>query len=107
MIRAANGAAALDAASREERIDLLLTDTVMPGGMSGRRLARELRALRPGLHVLYMSGYSDELAAADNVKTADAEIVAKPYDRASLSAAVRRALHPADRLTAAESTAES
>ena len=107
VIRAANGAAALDAASREERIDLLLTDTVMPGGMSGRRLARELRALRPGLHVLYMSGYSDELAAADNVKTADAEIVAKPYDRASLSAAVRRALHPADRLTAAESTAES
>jgi signal transduction histidine kinase/ActR/RegA family two-component response regulator len=107
VIRASNGAAALDVASREERIDLLLTDTVMPGGMSGRRLARELRALRPGLRVLYMSGYSDEFVAADNLKTADAEILPKPYDRGSLSTAVRRALNPADRLSEAESMTSS
>jgi signal transduction histidine kinase/DNA-binding NarL/FixJ family response regulator len=104
VLRASNGAAAIDAASREPRIDLLLADIVMPGGMSGRRLARELRAQRPGLRVVYMSGYSEELTAAEGVKTTDAEILPKPYDRSMLSGAVQRALRSIDRLCAADAS---
>ena len=94
VIRASTGAEALDIASREPRIDLLLSDIVMPGGMNGRRLAKELRALRPSLPVLFVSGYSDDAVDAD-VDAVDAPIVAKPYDRARLAAAVRDALRAA------------
>jgi signal transduction histidine kinase/ActR/RegA family two-component response regulator len=90
-IGAENGAAALAVARRLEQIDLLLTDIVMPGGMSGRQLAGELRVRHPGLPVVYMSGYSDP--TADRADTlADAEVIAKPYERARLATALHKAL---------------
>jgi len=93
VVGASNGPAAIDAANREPRIDVLLTDMVMPGGMTGRQLAAELRALRPGLPVLYMSGYSDDIDRDRGV--AGSEVVAKPYDRPRLAAALRDALRAA------------
>jgi signal transduction histidine kinase/ActR/RegA family two-component response regulator len=89
VISAENGAAALNLASGIEQIDLLLTDMVMPGGMNGQQLAAELRTRHPGLPVVYMSGYSGDAADRGGL---DAEVIAKPYDRARLASALREAL---------------
>jgi CheY-like chemotaxis protein len=72
-------------------VDLLLTDIVMPGGMSGRELAARLRKAQPGLKVILSSGYSREIAA----QTGDFPAwlcLPKPYDPATLALTVRRCL---------------
>jgi len=91
VIPASNGPAALEAARDEPRVDLLLSDVVMSGGMSGLQLAKDLRIVRPAIPVLFMSGYSDDIvdAAGDDV---DAPVITKPYDRRRLATAVRTAI---------------
>src|SRR5687768_6142583 len=90
VIAAQSGEEALKAASTHDgAIHLLLTDVVMPG-MTGPELAKRLRALRPGLHVLLMSGYAADVVTSDDLK--DAALVAKPFSPASLTRAVRNAL---------------
>jgi CheY-like chemotaxis protein len=70
VVSAANGDEALALGARyERRIDLLLTDVVMPQ-MSGRRLAERFGELRPGLSVLYMSGYTDHALENHGVRRA-------------------------------------
>ncbi|HSL21939.1 MAG TPA: ATP-binding protein [Vicinamibacterales bacterium] len=59
VLEAPDATAALQAAATQHRIDLLLTDIVMPGG-NGNELAERLQGERPGLKVIYMSGFSDE-----------------------------------------------
>jgi PAS domain S-box-containing protein len=72
------------------RFDLLLTDVVMPGGMTGYELAAEVERVRPGTRVLFTSGYT-ELAAplADAPRGA---LLSKPYRRVDLDRAIRTAL---------------
>jgi PAS domain S-box-containing protein len=72
-------------------IDLLLTDVVMPL-MSGPDLARQLGARRPGLTVLYMSGYSDEAINHRGVLDAGVQLLAKPLTPEQLLKAVAQAL---------------
>ena len=60
-------------------IDLLLTDVVMPGGVTGVDLANRLVATRPQLEVLYMSGYSEEAAVRFGVPRGEARFLAKPF----------------------------
>jgi CheY-like chemotaxis protein len=91
VIPAGDGAAALEAARQAPRIDLLLTDIVMSGGISGRQLAKELRTARPTVPVLFMSGYSDDVVDSTNGDV-DAPVIAKPYDRGRLATAIRTAL---------------
>jgi two-component system cell cycle sensor histidine kinase/response regulator CckA len=76
-ISAAGGSEALDLDTRS-RCQLLLTDVVMPG-MSGRRLAELLRRRRPGLPVLYMSGYSDGLRETEPIEVQDIGFIEKPF----------------------------
>lgn len=83
-------AALRDVADRIGTIDLLLTDMVMPG-MSGRELVKQLRALRPDLRVVYMTGYSDELAARRE-EALEGPILGKPFTREPLLALVARGL---------------
>ena len=91
VLAAVNGVDALDVASRfGGRIDLLLTDIVMPQ-MSGTDLARRLAAIRPELRVLYMSGYSDE-ALAPHVNGAEIALRQKPFAPEVLALRVRQAL---------------
>jgi CheY-like chemotaxis protein len=90
ILQATGPAAALEVASHwSGPIDLLLTDMVMPD-MSGDELARELRRLRPGLRVVYMTGYSGELDAAS--LRIDGPVIQKPFTRDSLLAAIDAAL---------------
>jgi two-component system, cell cycle sensor histidine kinase and response regulator CckA len=72
-------------------IHLLLTDVVMPG-MGGKQLATRLLELRPGLHVLYMSGYTDDVINNRGVLREDTLLLPKPFTRAALLRRVREAL---------------
>ena len=78
-----------------ERIHLLLTDVVMPG-LSGPELATRLTAERPGLAVLYVSGYAPDSAALADALRSGAAFLPKPYNPADLAREVRATL---DRLT--------
>jgi CheY-like chemotaxis protein len=101
VISAPSGEAALQvAAAHDGTIHLLLTDVVMPG-MKGPELARRLRAVRPALRVLLMSGYAADVVTADDLK--DAAMVPKPFSPASLTRAVRDALdHPVSSVHASQ-----
>jgi PAS domain S-box-containing protein len=99
-ILSGNGYAVMTAPTGEEalgicrdhsqHLDLLLTDVIMPG-MQGTRLAEEATALRPGLTVLYMSGYSHEVLAPDALKETPLHgFIEKPFSAAGLLKAVRR-----------------
>jgi PAS domain S-box-containing protein len=72
-------------------IDLLVTDVVMPG-MTGCELADRLVARRPGLKVLYMSGYSGEAIVAEGALDAGTDYLAKPFTPEQLTGKVRGAL---------------
>jgi len=95
VLSAANADEALKiAAAHEGPIDLLLTDVIMPG-MNGRQLAERLLAERPGLRVLYMSGYTDDSLVQHVVLNTDASYLQKPFDAETLSRKVRQAFEVA------------
>lgn len=72
-------------------IELLLTDVVMPG-MSGPELVQLLRARQPGLKVLFMSGYSRNVAHGTVLLDDDAPLLAKPFTIGDLHASIGAAL---------------
>ena len=73
------------------QVDLLLTDMVMPGGMTGGELATELKKRKPGLKVIYASGYSSVLAGKDFSK-GDNIFMAKPYQPDQVARLIRNTL---------------
>jgi nitrogen-specific signal transduction histidine kinase len=92
VIEAASGADALSAAERELRpIHLLLTDVVMPD-LGGRDLADEVRQRRPGVKVLYMSGYTDDAVLRHGVSRASDPFLQKPFTLTALARIVRQVL---------------
>jgi CheY-like chemotaxis protein len=91
VLASASGSAALALAERHaETIALLVSDVTMPG-MEGPELARRLTAIRPGLRVLLLSGYSHDPAFLD----AGSDFLQKPFRPSALVAKVRRILDPA------------
>jgi len=102
----ANGALAL-AADRGARVDLLLTDVVMPG-LSGRALAERLLAERPGLRVLFMSGYTDDAIGLHGVLEPGTNFLQKPFAGETLVRKVREILDASpQQLRSASQTASS
>jgi two-component system, cell cycle sensor histidine kinase and response regulator CckA len=94
VIEAGSGDGALKCAGAHPGvIDLLLTDVVMPR-MSGRELADHLARLRPGLKVMFMSGYTDDAVVRYGVLASSAAFIQKPYGPESLLAKVREVLKP-------------
>jgi PAS domain S-box-containing protein len=91
VLAVADGEDALRIAAATPRIDLLLTDVVMPG-MSGTRLADHLRAARPALPVLYMSGFSRDLP--ESLAPPPGTLLQKPFTPERLAARVGEALVP-------------
>jgi two-component system, cell cycle sensor histidine kinase and response regulator CckA len=89
VLQAPGGEAALEIATAHQgAIDLVITDMVMPG-MSGQELARQMRKLREGIRVIYMSGYSEHAAGEAAKFDASAVILTKPFSRTVLLRAVR------------------
>jgi CheY-like chemotaxis protein len=64
----------------------------MPGGMSGRDLAEEVRKLRPGIKVLYTSGYTDNAIVHQGRLDPGVLLLSKPYRKSQLATMIRRAL---------------
>ena len=92
VIEAGTGEQALAVSEQHrERIDLVLTDLVMPG-MTGRELSAWLEKVRPGTRVLFTSGYTDGAILRQDVLDQSAHFVAKPYAKADLLRKVREAL---------------
>ena len=84
---AADGAAGLRIL-RDEPVDLLLTDIGLPG-MNGRQLADQARELRPGLKILFMTGYAETAANAEGFLQSGMDMITKPFDLGHLSQRVR------------------
>ena len=92
VLEADGGAEALAvAAAHPGEIDILVSDVVMPG-MTGPQLARELRALRPLVKVLYMTGYATEAQMGAAVAGENVHQLSKPFTPAALAAKVREVL---------------
>lgn len=79
-------------AENQDRIALLLTDLIMPGGVDGRELAARLQSQKPGLKVLFTSGYSVEIAGRELLLNAGQNFVQKPCPPDLLAQAVRNCL---------------
>ena len=89
ILEAEDGAAALQiAAGHKDKIDLLLTDVVMPG-MNGRELATQITAQRPDVRVLYMSGYTENAIGHDGLLDAGITLLQKPFSLPTLKDRVR------------------
>ena len=92
VLEADRGRAALDIARRHKGIiDLLLTDVIMPD-TNGRKLADTLRSVRPGLRVLYMSGYPDGAIASHGMLEEGVAYLAKPFTTEAVTRKVREVL---------------
>jgi CheY-like chemotaxis protein len=78
-------------ANPSEEIDLMLTDVVMPD-MGGRELAQNAELLRPGLRIVYMSGYTDEAVVRQGVLERGVHYIQKPFSPDALARLVRRVL---------------
>ncbi len=89
VLAARDAAEALDRLRSDERVDILFSDVVMPGGMNGVQLAVEAGRLRPGLRVLLTSGYTDEALAGQHSVPANVPILTKPYRREELAERLR------------------
>jgi PAS domain S-box-containing protein len=72
--------------------DLLFTDMIMPGGLTGRQLADEMNRRRPGMKVLYTSGYTEDAILHHGRLDPGVLLLSKPYRKSQLSSMVRRAL---------------
>jgi CheY-like chemotaxis protein len=91
VLRAASGDEALGILTKDDAIDLLFTDIVMPGRLDGFALAKTAVAFRPELKVLYTTGYAHHLQPKD-LDSADARILPKPYRPSQLRAEIERLL---------------
>ena len=92
-VAAADGPAAMAVIEKGQPFDLLFTDVIMPGGMSGRQLAEAAAKRRPGIKVLYTSGYTDNAIVHQGRLDPGVLLLTKPYRKSQLANMIRRALH--------------
>jgi len=100
VLQAGNGLEAVGIAGRHfGSIDLLITDVVMPR-LAGPELARKLQGLRPGMQVLYMSGYNDSRLVNRGVAEAKVQLLVKPFTHDQLLAIVSELTSPESQVPA-------
>ena len=88
-IEAADGAAGLKVLQSEVRIDLLVTDVGLPGGMNGRQVADAARTARPELKVLFITGYAENAVLSDGHLEPGMHVMTKPFAMKALASRIR------------------
>jgi len=91
-LHAGNGVTALQVAVRNDDIDLLVTDVIMPGGMNGMELAHEFRKVNPKAKIIYSSGFPANALAERSGSAVDGPVLRKPYRRAEFATIVHGAM---------------
>ena len=92
VIPARDATEAMRASETAPRIDLLFTDVVLPGGTNGRMLAEHLTARRPGLPVLFATGYTNNAIVHQGRLDPGVNLLTKPYTRDDLARKIRQIL---------------
>jgi CheY-like chemotaxis protein len=95
VLLAQSGSEALAILESGTKVDLLFTDVVMPGTISGRQLAERAIEIVPTLKVLFTSGYPENAIVHNGRLDAGVELISKPYRREQLAAKVQRVLNSA------------
>jgi PAS domain S-box-containing protein len=98
VLQAEDGPSGLQVLDSNARVDLLITDVGLPGGLNGRQVADAARARRPGLKVLFITGYADNAVVGAGRLESGMQIMTKPFDMSALAVRVR------DMLTVAEAS---
>jgi PAS domain S-box-containing protein len=88
-IEAADGTSGLNVLQSNARIDLLITDVGLPGGMNGRQIADVARVHRPGLKVLFITGYAENAVVRNGFLEAGMQIMVKPFTMEALAARIQ------------------
>ena len=89
-IEAEDGASGLRVLESGARVDLLVTDVGLPGGMNGRQVADAARVLRPGLRVLFITGYAENAVVGNGHLEPGMEVLTKPFAIDDLADRIRR-----------------
>ena len=93
-LEAADGAGGLALLSSDARIDLLVTDVGLPGGMNGRQLADAARVARPDLKVLFITGYAETALSGEGKLGPGMALLTKPFPVETLAARIRGMIGP-------------
>ena len=96
-VEAGEGASALKMLQSDARIDLLITDVGLPGGMNGRQLADAARTHRPDLKVLFITGYAENAVVGNGQLEPGMEVMTKPFEMAALSERIESLIVGADK----------
>jgi PAS domain S-box-containing protein len=88
-IEAPDGASGLRALQSDVRIDLLVTDVGLPGGMNGRQVADAARAIRPELKVLFITGFAENAVVGNGHLDKGMEVLTKPFEMSELANKIR------------------
>ncbi len=88
-IEAEDGAAGLRVLRSDTRIDLLITDVGLPGGLNGRQVADAARAVRPGLRVLFITGYAENAVVGNGLLEPGMQVLTKPFAMETLASRIR------------------
>jgi PAS domain S-box-containing protein len=87
-LEAVDGPSGLRILRKKQRVDLLITDVGLPG-MNGRQLADQARETRPGLKILFITGYAESVAISDGFMEPGMEMITKPFELDNLSRRIR------------------
>ena len=88
-IEASDGASGLQILESNVRIDLLVSDVGLPGNMNGRQMADRARAMRPGLKVLFITGYAEQAVLGEGDLDANMHVMIKPFSVEGLAVRIK------------------
>ena len=88
-IEAADGASGLKILESDVRLDLLVTDVGLPGGMNGRQMADRARVIRSGLRVLFITGYAENAVVGHGNLEPGMHVLTKPFTMEALASRMK------------------